>query len=276
MLEHGLLQRDVAARALLLSALAGEHLLLIGPPGTAKSELARRLQRLLPGTRYFERLLTRFSVPEELFGPLSLQALEAAGHPPARVVPELAPASDGPCELHALGTPEEAHLVITGHGPEQSVAVLPLSGAALTLEACTVVGKLHAAQMSVSNSILLAALAEGDSWAVPVRAARKQVGCVRFSWLPLGAIVPTRFRCQPGSASDAQHIAPRFTSLVYGTPAYAQLARSTPPEVLRGADDESEMGVFHHLHGAQREANLRIRLAEYLRVGLRAGIFYES
>ncbi len=76
-LEHGLLQRDVAARALLLAALAGEHLLLIGPPGTAKSELARRLQRLLPGTRYFERLLTRFSVPEELFGPLSLKALEA-------------------------------------------------------------------------------------------------------------------------------------------------------------------------------------------------------
>ena len=44
----------------------------------------------------------------------------------------------------------------------------------------------------------------------------------------------------------------------------------------RGADDESEMGVFHHLYGAQRETNLRIRLAEYLRVGLRAGVFYES
>ena len=70
----------------------------------------------------------------------SLQALEAAGHPPARVVPELAPASDGPCELHALGTPEEAHLVITGHGPEQSVAVLPLSGAALTLAGPLVLG----------------------------------------------------------------------------------------------------------------------------------------
>ncbi len=149
-------------------------------------------------------------------------------------------------------------------------------GAALTLEACTVVGKLHAAQMQVSNSVLLAALTDGDSWTVAVRAARKQVGCIRFSWLPFDAIVPTRYRCQPASAQDAQHIAPRFSSLRYGTPPYGQLTTATPVEVLRGADDESEMGVFHHLYGAQRESNLRIRLAEYLRVGLRAGIFYES
>jgi MoxR-like ATPase len=72
---EGLIERDAQARCLVLAALAGEHVLFIGPPGTAKSELARRMHRVIGG-RYFERLLTRFTVPEELFGPLSLAALD--------------------------------------------------------------------------------------------------------------------------------------------------------------------------------------------------------
>lgn len=75
MIEKGLIERDTEVRLMILAALCGEHLLLLGPPGTAKSELGRRLSAACGG-RFFERLLTRFSVPEELFGPLSMKGLE--------------------------------------------------------------------------------------------------------------------------------------------------------------------------------------------------------
>ncbi|KAK9791120.1 hypothetical protein WJX73_000489 [Symbiochloris irregularis] len=73
-LQSGLCERDAEVRLMLLAALAGEHILFIGPSGTAKSEMGRRLASLCSGT-FFERLLTRFSVPKELFGPLSMNAL---------------------------------------------------------------------------------------------------------------------------------------------------------------------------------------------------------
>lgn len=75
-MNHGLVEREAETRLLLLAALCGEHVLYLGPPGTAKSEMSRRLHAVLDGGGYFERLLTRFSVPEELFGPLSMRALE--------------------------------------------------------------------------------------------------------------------------------------------------------------------------------------------------------
>ncbi|MAQ13924.1 MAG: hypothetical protein CMN30_03905 [Sandaracinus sp.] len=73
----GLVERESEVRSVFLAALAGEHCLLIGPPGTAKSEVARRLRHAFADGAFFERLLTRFSVPEELFGPLSIKRLEA-------------------------------------------------------------------------------------------------------------------------------------------------------------------------------------------------------
>lgn len=150
-------------------------------------------------------------------------------------------------------------------------------GAALSLDGCTVIGKIHAREFGVvSASLLVADLAAGDAWPAPVRTERKQVGCVRFSFLPPASIVPRRYRCQPAAPAAARRATPQFTSLRYGTPAYCQLAAGTPDAIRRGAEDESEMGALHHLHDALRETNLRVRLREYLRVGLAAGIVYES
>ncbi len=75
-LSHGLIERETPLKLALLSSLAGEHFLLLGAHGTAKSVLAHKLHLAYKDGGYFERLLTRFSVPEELFGPLSIKALE--------------------------------------------------------------------------------------------------------------------------------------------------------------------------------------------------------
>lgn len=69
-------ERSAVIDGSLAAVLAGEHVLLLGPPGTAKSALVRSLAQAFGGT-YFERLLTKFSTPEELFGPVSLKGLEA-------------------------------------------------------------------------------------------------------------------------------------------------------------------------------------------------------
>jgi MoxR-like ATPase len=76
-LETGLVGRRDHARMLLLAAVAGENAILFGPPGTAKSLLARRLKDCFADdVKYFECLLTKFSMPEEVFGPVSLKGLE--------------------------------------------------------------------------------------------------------------------------------------------------------------------------------------------------------
>ncbi len=70
----GLVEREALVETVILAAVAGEHLLVIGPPGTAKSEAVRRIARALGG-HYFEYLLGRFTEPNEVFGPVDLRRL---------------------------------------------------------------------------------------------------------------------------------------------------------------------------------------------------------
>src|SRR5690606_29460692 len=117
-----------------------------------------------------------------------------------------------------------------------------------------------------------------------VSVARRGVGCVRFCSLPPRSRTPRRFHCQPdGVVANAPaeqedqerlRVRPRFTSTRYGTPGYCQLSLDCASEITTGADDESEMGVFHHLHQPQRWATLRARLNEYVPTAADVGIIF--
>src|ERR687898_207011 len=71
----GLVEREALVEMVALSAVAEEHVLVIGPPGTAKSEAVRRIARATGG-QYFEYLLGRFTEPSEIFGPVDLRRLK--------------------------------------------------------------------------------------------------------------------------------------------------------------------------------------------------------
>jgi len=156
----------------------------------------------------------------------------------------------------------------------------PIPSGALTMQGCTVIGKVYASLLSlVSDCIFWAELTEADVSATPplwnasLWAARQQQGCVRFSFVPAGAILPRNYECVEQAPGGP---APMFYSLRYGHPAYAKLLPTTDPAIRQGADDAGEMGAFHFLLAPLRDADLRIRLQEYMPVGLEFGIFYQS
>lgn len=80
-LSTTLIEREEVIRAALIALLTRQHLVILGPPGTAKSQLVTALaSRISPangtGLKSFTYLMTRFTTPEELFGPVSVQALK--------------------------------------------------------------------------------------------------------------------------------------------------------------------------------------------------------
>jgi hypothetical protein len=166
-------------------------------------------------------------------------------------------------EREAIGSP--------GTGVAQAV---------LTALRATVFGRteVHAVQ-----------LGEDSIFQGTMRVARRQIGCLRFCSIVPGSRTPRRYHCQPdlgehavvGKGDEAvererQRLRPVFESVRYGTPTYCQLACATAEEILRGAQDESEMGVFHDLYQPQRTANLLARLNEYTPAGMDVGITFAT
>jgi hypothetical protein len=150
-------------------------------------------------------------------------------------------------------------------------------GAVLTLQNCTVIGKVHATSLGMSsNTIFNASSATGDGWTAPVLSDRRQEGCVRFSYLPIASRVPRRYRCLPTSDPTSYDVRPSFTSLRYGDPGYCQLSASCPAGIAQGADDGSEIGIFHDLFQSQRQTNLKLRMSEYARFDLDVGFIFVS
>jgi hypothetical protein len=173
----------------------------------------------------------------------------------------------------------------------------PVGHAVLTIARCTVFGQIQVHAIELGENCIF----EGR-----ITVARRQRGCLRFSYVTPGSRTPSRFQCQPDQVESAiaqqlrdeakahglpaptamaieaaKHceqirVQPQFNSTHYGMPTYCQLAGTCAEEIKRGADDESEMGVFHDLFQPQREANLRVRLDEYVPAGSDVGIILAS
>jgi hypothetical protein len=181
-----------------------------------------------------------------------------------------------------------ADSIVDATGPAREAiggAVYPRGHVRLTIRRSTVFGgvSVHSIELG-EDSIVTGAL----------RVARRQTGCLRFSsYVPESSHTPRRYACQPDGAVQAEdaaapggratdtarasartRVAPRFTSMRYGTPGYGQLSADCAEEITRGASHESEMGAFHDLYQPQRDANLAARLAEYTPASVETGVIH--
>jgi hypothetical protein len=165
---------------------------------------------------------------------------------------------------------------------------LPLAFARLSIVRSTVIGAVNTHVIAMGENSIFMSL---------VRVGRRQTGCMRFCYVTPGSRTPQRYHCQPDHViatlnevepplvtdekekarqRESERVRPRFGSIHYGTSAYCQLASGCAEEISAGADDQSEMGVFHDLFNPQRTASLRARLDEYTPAGMETGILLEN
>ncbi|MGL4610895.1 MAG: hypothetical protein ACRCYY_14665, partial [Trueperaceae bacterium] len=201
----------------------------------------------------------KVNIEHSILGTIQVYADEVTSDPIAvRIENSILDATED--ELEAVGAPN-----------------WPLAHAVLTIRNTTVFGLVQTHAIK---------LAENSIFTGQVRVARRQLGCMRFCYVPEYSRTPRRYRCQPDlveapirgqndfkTASEAQkekmleperlRVSPQFDSTRYGHPTYARLSQTCAEEITRGAEDTSEMGAFHDLYQPQRLAKLRTRLEEY-------------
>jgi hypothetical protein len=201
-------------------------------------------------------------VEHSIVGAISVISPLRRGEPPSLTLCDSILDATG-IERVALGAPDEA------------VAYVEAS-----FSCCTVVGEVQVHSVAVAQDTIFASA---------LRVLRRQSGCVRFCYVADGSRTPRRFHCQPDlalaavAATDAGarlrerlRVVPQFVSQRYPSPHYLRVADACCAEIREGASDRSAMGVYHDLYEPQREANLALRLAEYVPAGTDAGILFSN
>ena len=178
---------------------------------------------------------------------------------------------NSPAQLNTVDT-----IISSGPASASTDPAINVPGATSSISTTTVFGTTNSFILSASDSLFTG----------KATATRKQTGCVRFSFVPVGSQTAQRYRCQPdlaltGVPASAQdpiiaRLSPQFTSVDIGQPGYAQLSAACPPEITTSADNGAEMGAFNFLQQPQRATNLQTALEEYLRFGLEAGAIQET
>lgn len=256
-------------------------LLVQGGQDTTQAEVQLRHCTLVPGkgqdaspSLMLTRLGKKAVIDSSIVGPVLVSQHEVRTEPiHIRVINSIIDA--GGDEATAVGAPnhEAAHAV-------------------LCIERSTILGRVRAHAIDGAADSIFTGSIQVD---------RRQRGALRFCYVPAESRTPSRYQCQPDLAEEEaerqlrtkqstatpedvavarqaarDRMRPSFTSRQHGMAAYCQLSASCRSEIVRGAEDEGELGVFHDLHHPQRLANLEGRLNEYIPAGMEAGVILAS
>ncbi len=224
-----------------------------------------------------ERYTGRLAISKSITGSISVNADEAGADP---AIVEI-------CDSIVDATSRKRPAIYDNNYSPAAEDENPWAHISLTLRRSTIFGTV---------SIHMLPLAENSLFCGTLRVARRQPGCLRFCYVKSNGRTPRRYECQPEKAmgltlagcgcshegltcsqADALRLVrPFFTSERFGDPGYAQLGAHTPDEIRRGADDRSEMGAFHDLFQAHRQANLRTRLDEFTPAGCQPALVFQT